>query len=168
MIEEQATVVSVDGEMAELAIARRNACGSCTAKGGCGTSLLSSLFPQRQLRLRLANTVGARPGDRVVLGLDEGQLQRGSLLLYAVPLLGLLLGAIGGENLLLYLGGPQELGGVAGGLLGLIAGLSVVRERGRQARLGGDLGVRLLRVMHRSQESLSVRLADPATRTKAG
>jgi sigma-E factor negative regulatory protein RseC len=170
VIEEQARVVSVDNNgLAEVAIVRQPACGSCAAKSGCGTSLLASIFPQRSLRLQLANSIGARPGDLVVVGLDEGHLQRGSLLLYAVPLAGLLVGAVAGENLLLRLGGSGELGGVVGGLLGVIIALGFVRERSRMGRQGGDPGVRLLRLAHHpSQSPVSAVLPDPAPRTNAG
>ena len=167
MIEEQARVVSVDDGFADVAIGRRSSCGSCEARSGCGTSLLASVFPRRQLRLRLANAIGALPGDLVVVGLDEGHLQRGSLLLYAVPLAGLLLGATGGEVLLTRLGGTQELGGILGGLLGLIIALGYVRARSVRDEQGDDRGVRLLRVAHRSHGLVS-EYPGPSPRTSAG
>jgi sigma-E factor negative regulatory protein RseC len=146
MIEEQARVVRLDGSFAEIAIEKRPACGSCAAKTGCGTSILAAWFPQRQLRFRLRNDVGARSGDRVVVGLDEGMLQRSSMLLYAFPLVGLLLGAIAGERVFEFLALPAELGAVLIGLLGLIAALLLVRLLTTGARTDGDIGVKLLRV----------------------
>ena len=150
MIEEQARVVQVSGDRAEVAAMRQPACGTCSAQAGCGTALLTSLFPQRALRFWVNNDIGAAPGDRVVIGLDERRLQQGSLLLYALPLLGLLLGAIGGEAGFSFIGLPAELGAVVSGLLGLIAALSVARRLASGATKVGDAGVRLLRVAHRS------------------
>lgn len=149
MIEEHGTVTAVDGDIAEIAVERRSACGSCAAKGGCGTSLLAQWLPQRRLTLRLPNAIHARPGETVVVGLDENTLQRGSLLLYAVPLAGLLAGAVGGEALMATLGHSPELGGIGGGLLGLIAGLRLVASHTRRTAMSGDRGVALLRVAHR-------------------
>ena len=145
MIEEQARVVRLDGDLAEILIQRQSACGSCNVKSGCGTSLLANWFPQRRLTLRLNNHIHAQAGDMVVLGLDEATLQRSSLLLYALPLAGLLLAAIAGEQVFGFLGLPKELGAVLSGLLGLIAALLYVRGRSREMVRRGDGGVRLLR-----------------------
>lgn len=168
MIEEQGTVVFCDGDFVVVNVGRQSACGSCTAKGGCGTSLLADWFPQRHLTLRLPNTVGAAAGDAVVLGLDETRLQSGSLLLYAVPLAGLLLGAIAGESLLRAAAGPSELGGVAGGLLGLIGALQFVGRRSRQTSGAAEAGVQLLRVAQHPGGSVSVDRIGTVTGSKAG
>lgn len=147
MIEEQARVVRVDGDLAEILIHKQSACGSCSAKSGCGTSLLANWFPQRRLTLRLNNRINARAGDMVVLGLDEATLQRSSLMLYAVPLAGLLLAAIAGERGFEFLGLSKELGAVLSGLLGLTAALLYVRGKSRAIIRRGDGGVRLLRLV---------------------
>jgi sigma-E factor negative regulatory protein RseC len=121
--------------------------------------VLSSLFPQRQLRFWLRNGIRAEPGDQVIVGLDERRLQRGSLLLYALPLLGLLFGAIVGEAGSPLVGVPAELGAVLVGLLGLVAALTIVRRVAVKDTENGDEGVRLLRVAHRSP---SIAPGDPA------
>lgn len=144
VIEETARVASIDGDTVEVVTERRSACGSCAAQKGCGTSLLAAWFPQRQLRFRVHNAVGARVGDRVVVGLDEAYLQRGALLLYAVPLAGLLLGSIAGDFVLGAGGLHPEPGAIGGGLLGLFAALRFVR-RNRLEPAGGH-AIRLLRL----------------------
>jgi sigma-E factor negative regulatory protein RseC len=89
-----------------------------------------------------------KAGDRVLIGIDEGYLQKTTLLLYLVPLLGLLLGAIFGA----YLGGlpgslfGSELMSILFCLLGLSVGLWVTsrttaNDSGRSAQ-----AVRLLRI----------------------
>jgi len=85
-----------------------------------------------------------------VIGLDEAVLQRGSILLYAWPLIGLLGGAIFGDYLFSYFGASPEPGAVLFGLLGLIGALTVVRQISRRQLANGDGGVRLLRVADRS------------------
>jgi len=145
MIEERARVLRVRGDTAEIVTDRHPACGNCAAKSGCGTSLLAAWFPRRHLTFELRNDIGAQPGDSVVVGLDEGLLQRGSLLLYALPLGGLLLGAVLGERLFLGLGLAAELGAVLAGLLGLIGALLLVRRTSQHGRRAQQ-GVRLLRV----------------------
>lgn len=129
MIEELARVLSCDGSAALVETERRSACGGCGVRTGCGTSLLAQVFGHKPAHLRVANPVSAQPGDRVVVGISERGLVRASLLLYLVPLLGLLLGAVGGELLVqrLDLGGGETLS-VVGGMLGLAVGLRLARN----------------------------------------
>jgi sigma-E factor negative regulatory protein RseC len=150
MIEEIAQVDKVDESHAEVVVERSTACGSCSAKTGCGTSLLAAWFPQRRLRFRLANEIGAKAGDRVVVGLAEHRLQQVSLALYGLPLIGLLLGAIGGELSVAAIGYNEELGAVAGGLLGLMTGFLLVRRFGEKQQAENGADVILLRTLPRA------------------
>ena len=151
MIEEEASVSRVSAGLAEIVTERRGACGACSAKHGCGTSLLATWLPQRRLSFRIPNEIGARVGDRVVVGLDEGALQRGSLLLYAAPLGGLLSGAIIGEGIFPRVGWSSELGAVLLGLLGLTLALGLVRRIAAGQEASGRNGIRLLRFANRSR-----------------
>jgi len=147
MIEQQAQVMALDGDHALVAIVRQSACGSCAAKSGCGTSVIASLFPQRQQQLRVSNTAKACPGDQVLIGLPESGLQRASLLLYGVPLLGLLAGALLGQEW-----GGSEPQAILGGLLGAGIGLWFVRW---QSSRGSALQPVMLRRLSTSRVSLT-------------
>jgi sigma-E factor negative regulatory protein RseC len=118
MIEQHARVTAVDGDLIELHTEAQTGCHACGAKSGCGSGLIAQMFPARfNQRLRLGGShlrVAPRPGDQVVIGIDERYLQKSSLLLYAVPLLGLIAGAILGQSLW-----GTELASILGGLLGL-------------------------------------------------
>lgn len=96
MIEETGLVVSVRGDLAEVAGQPRSACGGCAVNGACGTSLLARYLGSRRLSLQARNAVGARPGERVVIGLPEGALLEASALAYLVPLAALVGGAVAG------------------------------------------------------------------------
>jgi sigma-E factor negative regulatory protein RseC len=134
VIEETGLVVAVDGELAEVETQRTSACGGCAAKGGCGTSVLAQVFGARPSRVRVHNRIKALPGERVVVGLPEGAFLRAAFALYAVPLLGLFGGALGGEWLAQRAAAATtEPGAVLGGLLGLMAGLLWLRRFSRRA-----------------------------------
>ena len=135
MIEEPARVLSCDRGEALVQTEQRTACGGCNARAGCGTSLLAQVFGHKPARLRVANPIAAEPGDRVIVGLSERGLLRASMLLYVLPLMGLLLGALGGELLVqrLGLGGGEALS-ILAGLLGLAAGLGLARNFSRSGR----------------------------------
>jgi sigma-E factor negative regulatory protein RseC len=135
MIEESGRVVSIDGDDAWVETSRRSSCGSCEAKG-CGTGTLSQILGRKTQQLRVKNPVGAVPGDRVVLGISETALIKGSLAVYLVPLLALLGGGLFGELM-----APQlELSGEGPAIVAaLIAlGLSLLWLRRFNRRVADD------------------------------
>lgn len=129
MIEEQAMVVSIEGEFAMVETSRAHACGPCGAKSMCGVSALAKFLGKRRSAVKVRNPIGAGPGDRVVVGLDESVLTTGSFVIYIVPLLTLVMFAVAGQWLAGALGFESvEPMAIAGGLLGLWLGLSAARR----------------------------------------
>lgn len=128
MIEESGHVVSCDGDYAWVETERSSACSSCSANKGCGTGALSKVYANRFSRVKALNQINAAPGETVVLGLEEDALVRGSLAVYGLPLLGLILMAMFGDVLAKEMGLLQADGMIAiFGLLGLSLGFYLVR-----------------------------------------
>ncbi|MGB5729785.1 MAG: SoxR reducing system RseC family protein [Thiogranum sp.] len=129
MLEETAQVVRIRGEEVWVETQRRSSCDSCAAEKGCGTATLSKVLGNRRNVVRVLSAIPLGVGDRVVIGIREQALVRGSLAVYAVPILLLLLGGLLGE-----LGAQQfiwenaELAGVTLGISGLIAGLAWLKR----------------------------------------
>jgi sigma-E factor negative regulatory protein RseC len=94
MIEESARVVSIEGTELVLEAEIKTTCQSCSAQKGCGTSLLARHVGRKLTRFRIENTLDAKVGDEVVVGLSEQAMLRGSLLVYLFPLLSMLLAAL--------------------------------------------------------------------------
>lgn len=120
MIEEQALVVSVQGQSATLEVVRRSPCGLCGQTRGCGASLLGKWVGKRQNAFEVVNTINAQAGDQVVVGVDEKALLASALTAYGIPLAGLLAGAVLAAGLA-PAGG--DLWPLVGAGLGLLAGL---------------------------------------------
>jgi sigma-E factor negative regulatory protein RseC len=97
MLEEKARVVSVDSGYATIESIGTAGCGGCSASASCGTASLASLFGRRSRRLRVLNDIGALPGDQVIVHLNSSAMLLASMLIYLLPLLMLLAGAIFGE-----------------------------------------------------------------------
>jgi sigma-E factor negative regulatory protein RseC len=120
MIETEAVVVKIEHAVAYVQAERKSSCSSCS-ESSCGTSVLANFFGQKAPLYRASNEVGAKVGDRVVVGLNESALFKGTLLLYLFPLLLLFVGAVAGS--VLAVGADVKDGySVAGAFIGLVAG----------------------------------------------
>ena len=124
MLEETAQVVRINGNEVWVETQRRSSCASCAAEKGCGTAALSKVLGNRRNLVRVLSAMLLRVGDRVVIGIREQALVRGSLAVYAVPILLLLLGGLIGElGAERFIWQNAELASVTLGISGLIAGL---------------------------------------------
>lgn len=122
MIEEQAHVVEVIGSQLVLQAQTQSACGSCSASKGCGTSVLSKVIGRKFTRFQVANDVGAEVGDTVMVGISEDVLLKGSLVMYLIPILGMLVFASSAHYFLAPLIEYRDLAVTASGIMGLVFG----------------------------------------------
>jgi sigma-E factor negative regulatory protein RseC len=93
MIEEHAIVVGVEQDAAMLEIIRKTPCGLCGKSRGCGISLWAKLFNHKSV-FKATNSIGAKVGDNVIVGIEENALLRSSMTIYGIPLVSLVLGAV--------------------------------------------------------------------------
>lgn len=117
MIEQPATVVKIDAKQIWLDVERQSTCSGCKLRNGCGTGLLSRHVGQRFSRLVVPRTQNLQVGEQVQVQIAEKELLHGALMMYLLPLLGL----IGGAALVNVVSGPAWLE-IIGGVSGLIAG----------------------------------------------
>jgi len=143
VIEATGIVRAFDGDRALVEVQRRTACGGCASQDGCGTSVIAAWFGRRPSRLWVHALTPMRVGETVVVSLPEAMLLQASLLMYLLPVLGLVGGAALG-NLLAGAATGGDLPGIAGGVLGLLAGLGASRARaaGLTGRPGAEVVVR--------------------------
>src|SRR5687768_13337053 len=94
MIEENAIVISLEQDMALLEVVRRKPCGLCGQTRGCGISLWGRLLGHRKNIFKAVNQIDAKPGDSVVVGVEEQALLMSSLTFYGIPLFTMLTGAL--------------------------------------------------------------------------
>jgi sigma-E factor negative regulatory protein RseC len=135
MIEEPAQIVAVEGQWAWLETQRSGSCSSCSARSGCGISLIEKVAKPRLEQIWALNRAQAKVGDQVIVGIAEQALLRGSATLYLSPLIGLFAGAALAEalapfNSLL----ATEPSSILFGLVGLGAGLYYLRQYSRKRR----------------------------------
>lgn len=118
----RAIVRDIDGEMAWVE-PEQGGCGRCHEEGGCGGQNLTQVFCSSPKVYRVANAVGAVPGDRVLVAIADGGIRRSANLAYGLPLLAVLAGGVLGQ-----LGGG-DLGAIFGALAGLLGALGFLRWR---------------------------------------
>ncbi len=120
MIEENVQILSIENDCLWVEGIQRSACHTCSAQQGCGQSLLAKLAAQ-PVRLKIPldgrDASSFQIGQDVTIGIAEHVMVRGSLLIYLLPLLLLLLGIWAGDSIF-----DHELVAVVCGLLGLLGG----------------------------------------------
>ena len=99
MIEEHAVILTLESQaennsVATLEIVRKTACGLCGQTRGCGNSVWGKLLSHKSVNFTAQNSINAKVGDSVIVGIDESALMRSALLLYIVPLVSMFFAAI--------------------------------------------------------------------------
>lgn len=128
MIEEVALVLNCDGEYADIETKPQSSCGGCSSSSVCGTGVFSKVFGNRKTVVRVVNSLNAKVGDQVIIGLQESALSKVSLVFYLVPIVSMILLAVLGQESAIRLGYESyDLFAILGGVVGLAAGLGIVR-----------------------------------------
>ncbi|GAA0849274.1 hypothetical protein GCM10009113_28600 [Marinobacter szutsaonensis] len=123
MITETGKVIAIKGDHAWVQTIRASACQSCSARSGCGQRALASVTGGRANQILVANSINARVGDEVTIGIEEQALLGASMLVYAIPLGAMVLGTIAGHNL----SGGSDGGAMLGAAAGLAGGFFLAR-----------------------------------------
>jgi len=126
MMEQTVTVVGIVGHDALVRGRRVSACGQCPGKSSCGT--LGS-WVERYSEIRVANPLGARAGDEVIVSVPDGVLMRAAIRLYGMPMLGFFTMGFLVRYLAFFFGvASPEVWAAGGALAGMIAVLVWVRR----------------------------------------
>ena len=95
---------------------RQAMCGQCTAKSFCG------MFGSGEGMLAEAlNPIGAKAGDTVKIGVPTGTVAKASMIVYAIPTIGI----VGGAALGYYIGKSYGLDVNLSTLIGSLAGIAL-------------------------------------------
>ena len=121
MIEEQAQVIEIQGDQLILQAQTQSACGSCAVNKGCGTSVLSKVVGRKFTQFQAKNNIGAEVGDTVIVGIAEDALLRGSVVIYIMPIMGMLVFALIADYYLVEMA-VRDLFIAASGVMGLVFG----------------------------------------------
>lgn len=90
MIEEIGIVKSVEGMTAVVAVAKKSACEGCTM-GTCKPE-------EKSMEIEALNQAGAKAGQRVKVAIKSYTYMRGTMVVYGLPAVGLVAGAVAGKE----------------------------------------------------------------------
>ncbi len=142
MIIAEAHVRRCDDHFIYVEVQRSGGCDSCDSRSSCGTSMLAPLFSQHDAPIKVAREGGRAwlPGETVRIGVQEKSFIRGTLLLYLLPLLGLIGGALLGQWLAeSFFLSKNETPAILGGLSGLIAAFWRIKRLSTVAAKAPDI-----------------------------
>ncbi len=94
MATEKGIVTKVGSTTAWVTTTKTGACGSCAARSSC-----TVLGGGKEMEVEAINVAGAKVGQNVVLSFATSPLLKATFLLYVLPILFLLAGALIGEKI---------------------------------------------------------------------
>lgn len=143
--------IVVDNEtngLARVLTDRKSACGGCHSARH--SKCRSCLTTSAKIESHVANPIHAGSGDVVKITISQAELFKGAALMYLLPIVTLIAGAVGG----LWLAGGSEWGNAAsvlGGLAGLGIGFWAVARLGRSPRLSRRMMPTITEIITRSE-----------------
>lgn len=137
MISESGRIVSVESDCVWVETIQRSTCESCSAKKGCGQSMVAEWTGKTSLIRVLLNGRKADEFDlydSVTIGIPERVVANGSLLVYMTPLLAMIAGLAVAES-----SAAGELGSMLLGLFGFGFGAFLVRLHSARHKDNADV-----------------------------
>lgn len=124
LIKEQGVVIELKGNQAKVQVKESPACESCPGHGACHA--IGSMFGKRVMVTEALNQEGAQVGQQVVVSFKSEQVPKASLIMFIIPVVGLLAGAILGYYL--NVGGNRDLSALIFSILGVTATFIGIRQ----------------------------------------
>ena len=119
-----------------------DACNNCESAQFC-----HSLADCSRMETRVINRANARVGDRVTISLSSSSVFKSAMILYLMPTLSLILGAIIGSGLHNYLGIGETGAAILFSFAGLILGFIIAGLISKQQAAGSKLTPVITRII---------------------
>jgi sigma-E factor negative regulatory protein RseC len=133
--------VTKDG-WAMVVTERDDACSNCESAQFC-----HSLADCSKTETRVFNRADAGVGDRVIISLSSSSVFKSAMILYIMPIVSLLLGAIGGAGLHRQLGLGETGAAILFGFAGLILGFTIAGLISKQLKANSKLTPVITRII---------------------
>lgn len=148
-IQEEGVVVAIEANGVWVETQRQSGCQSCSSRGNCGVGVLHKALNRRRHQVRVQTHLDVQVGDHVQLLLPAAALVQASVLMYLLPLLGLILGAITGQAL-----AGTNAGSIAGAAIGFALVFMLIARQQTGLSRSGRYAPRIERVLFKSASRL--------------
>ncbi|WP_299020569.1 SoxR reducing system RseC family protein [uncultured Photobacterium sp.] len=132
MMRSLATVVAVEPGAITVSCQQQTSCGHCASRDSCGTGIVSKAIPGRSHLVKIPTRTQVTLGDVVEIGLSERSMLHSAMLVYVLPLLFLILGAVLGQWWFVDLADSGELGVILTSTVSAAIGLLLARRLARR------------------------------------
>lgn len=149
MLRERGVVEKSSPKKATVRIEQSSACATCESRGACQVQNDKTFF------VEVVNDLGAKVGDVVEISMPSGSVIKASLAVYALPVLGLILGAVSGGALAGPLHAQPTPASLIGGGAGLTFSIVVLKWFDRSVRSRPDYSPRMTKVFMTTGSPLS-------------
>ena len=128
-----ATVIGTEGALARVSVSRSAMCDGCQQQGACAIMLLEA---NKKTEALVRNPLGAKPGDRVEISMDERVVLRGGVILYMLPLAFMLVAIVAALKLKAWIapGMGDDMLALLAALAGIVISLPVIRVWSRRSK----------------------------------
>jgi len=133
LISEQGIVKKTIGTKAWVVTTRSEMCEACASQGACKV-----LGGGKEMEVEAINTAQAKPGDQVLLTLENQSLMKLSFLVYMFPILALIAGAALGQKVGSLLSINQELTSFGLGAIAFGLAFLILRKKDKKLEQAGS------------------------------
>jgi sigma-E factor negative regulatory protein RseC len=144
-------IVNVEGNgWAEVVTDKLDACADCVSARNCPSSCKSA-----RMVTRVRNDIAAQVGDTVSVYISAGSLLKSAAILYLVPVVFLLIGAVTGSTLAPRLDLGNSTVALLLGLAGLCFGYFLVKAFSVRLSMGSSFFPKIDRILYRGPDAAS-------------
>ncbi|MFP4226584.1 MAG: SoxR reducing system RseC family protein [Desulfobacterales bacterium] len=130
---EEGIVTRTNGETAFITTRRTTACEGCSERHVC-----HSMGNVKEIEIEVANPLGAKPGDTVLVTFKTSQLVTLSFMLYVFPIIAMLIGALFGNSVAENFSGDPSIFAAVFGFLFFGIAMSAIKLKDNQAKKTGQ------------------------------
>ena len=142
MATEQGIVIRTDSKTAWVKTQKTKACEGCSSRGAC-----SVMGGGEEMEVEALNAAGGKVGDHVVLSFETASLLKATFLVYVIPIIGLLIGALIGQKLASIFAFNESMLAAISGLLFCGLAIFFVRIKGNRMAQQEEYRPKITRIL---------------------
>lgn len=151
MTTEEGIVTRADSNSAWIKVAKTGACESCSVKSSCNV-----MGGGEEMEVRVINDMGARIDDRVMLSFKTSSLLKASFLLYMVPIISLITGAVIGQAVASFFAFNPSICSAVLAFSFFILAILYIKLKGNELATRDDYKPKVTRILKRSSDASGI------------